>query len=382
MTIRIAAVAALLLSCAEPAQPPAASPPPKETVVAPPPIASGESKPAGPVEVAPVSGTRTVVAQKTVDDSWDKMIVAGGRVYALTEVNKWGSGAMYVPAARLWSAPIGGGTLTKHLELEGLASLAADDAWLYVAVTRDLSTMGTSRANASTGRIFRMPLAGGTPLDLAGNIAPRVFALDGDTLWFDAYNMPKSGGKAPAPTGARGAMAFAFDDEYVYFTSGKGSGEPTKPDGKNGRILRMPKKGGAPTVLARGLPDEPSGLAVDGTHVYATAVTWGSPASESAGVIARVPKEGGDLQILGAQALPRAAWIAGDHVYVRSGRPGRPGSIVRVLKTGGAVETVVTDETLVSATMDKTSLYFTSDGTFRKEPFERLSPAVLIRLVR
>jgi len=384
MKIRSAVLAVALLSCAEPAKPPPGPPPPLET--GPHPADATDTKPptslpgASPV---PAPGTRTVLAEKTVDDSWDKMLVAGERLYALTDVNKWTTGPMYVPAARLWSVPITGGALTRHLELEGLASLAADDAAVYVAVTRDLSTMSTSRAKAPTGRVLRLPLGDGAPTDVATGITPNVFALDGDTLWFDGFRMPKDGSKPPAASGVKGALAFAFDEGYVYFSSGKGSGEPAKPDGKNGRVLRMPKKGGAPIVLARGLPDDPSGLAVDATHVYVAAVAWGSPAVENAGVVARIPKQGGDLEILAKdQVLPRAAWLSGDHVYVRSGRPGLPGAIVRVAKTGGAVESVLTEGTLVYATMDSTSLYFSSDGTFRKEPFERLSPAVLVRFVK
>lgn len=349
----------------------AIEPPPKPAPTAPPPPS------------VPPSGTRTVIAERTVADTWDKMIVAGGRLYVMTEVNKWTTGPMYVPASRLWSVPIGGGALERHLELEGLAALAADDSALYVAVNRDLSTMSTGRASSPTGRIFRLPLGGGAPKDLAKGIAPNVLAVDGDTLWFDGFRMSKDGKGPPAASGAKGVLAFAFDDENVYFTSGKGGGEPVKPGNKNGRVLRMPKKGGPAVVLATGLPDEPSGLAVDGSHVYVAAVAYGSEALENAGVIARVPKQGGELEVLAAdQPLLRAAWLSGDHLYVRSGRPGRPGSIRRVAKTGGNVETVVEDATLSHATMDATSVYFSSDGSFNATTRERTAPATIVRFVK
>jgi hypothetical protein len=142
----------------------------------------------------------------------------------------------------------------------------------------------------------------------------------------------------------------------------------------------MAKKGGPPTVLATGIPDEPAGLAVDATHVYVAATAWGSEALSQAGVIARVPKSGGAVEILAAdQPALRAAWLSGDHVYARSGRPGRPGAIVRVAKSGGPVETVIKDETLCFATMDAASLYFSTDGTFQKDPFKQLTPAVVVR---
>ena len=90
----------------------------------------------------------------------------------------------------------------------------------------------------------------------------------------------------------------------------------------------------------------------------------------------------GDLETLATdQPALRHAWVSGDFVYVRSGRPGRPGAILRIAKKGGPVEPVVEDSTFVQATMHDGSIYFSSDGTFRMEPFERLSPAVLVRFV-
>jgi hypothetical protein len=225
-----------------------------------------------------------------------------------------------------------------------------------------------------------MPLAGGAPVDLAKGIDPRLVALDGDTLWFDGSRMPKDGGKAQPSGVTAPAFAFAFDDESVYFTTGKAPNEPSKP-GKNGRVLRMPKKGGAPTVLATGLPDEPAGLALDGTHVYVSATAWGSAELAQAGVLARVPKAGGPLEVLANAPELRGAWVAGDHVFARSGRAGRQGAILRVLKTGGAPEPVIRDQTLCHLTMDATSIFFSTDGAFTPD-HKRTSPAVIVRFVR
>src|SRR5215470_768797 len=122
----LAAPLALALSaCPGPANPPPIETPPIDTAPPPPVATEAKPKPAPPAARAPAlaPGTRTVLAEKKIEDSWDKMIVAGDRLYALTDVNKWTSGPMYVPAARLWSVPITGGELTRHLELEGLASL-------------------------------------------------------------------------------------------------------------------------------------------------------------------------------------------------------------------------------------------------------------------
>jgi hypothetical protein len=367
-----------LISCDDPTKPPAVDVRPVEGR----PPATTETPPPKPEATAtpePPPGSRIVLAEKKVDDSWSKMLVAGGRLWVVTTLNRWTTGPMYVPAARLWSVPITGGEMTHHLDLEGLASLAADETSLYVAVNRTIADPSPKRP---TGRILRLPLDGKPVEDLVMSIAPSILAVDGDTIWFDGFRMKKGDSAPPASSGLKGVLAFAFDDDNVYVTTGKDSGEPVKPGGKNGRVVRMPKNGGAKTVIASDLPDEPSGLAVDGTHVYVAAVTFGSEATENAGVIARVPKQGGDLEILaGDQPLLRAAWVSGDHVYARSGRPGRPGTILRVAKSGGPVETVVSEATLAHATMHGASLYFSTDGTFQKEPFARLTPAVVVRLV-
>lgn len=299
------------------------------------------------------------------------MLVAGGRLWILTEVNRWTTGPMYVPAARLLSVPLSGGELTKHLDLEGLASMAADDAALYLAVSRDLSAMSTPRGKGPTGRLVRVPLAGGAPVDLATNIEPRVVAVDRERVWFDGSFVPKEGGKSPAPSGVKSPLAIAVDEDSVFYTA------------KGGRVLRLAKKGGATTVLAEGLPDEPSAVALDATHVYVSAVTWKSEETQQHGVLARVPKAGGPLEVL-AKDVPtaRGAWVSGDDAFVLTGRSGRPGALLRVPKAGGAQERVAEDGTLAHAAIDPAALYVTSDGTFRKDPFERLTPPVVLRITR
>ncbi|HSO34242.1 MAG TPA: hypothetical protein VLT33_17020 [Labilithrix sp.] len=345
---------------AEPAPPPPAPPPVIHTPPAPPASAAGTSK---------------VLANRANDDTWDKMLVAGGRLWVLTNVSRWTDGPMYVPAARLWSVSVAGGELTRHLELEGMGALAADEGSLYVAVNRDLS-----KSAARSGRVLRLPLAGGAPVDLVTGVEPRLVAVDGDRLWIDDTVMPKDGSKKPLPSGTKGAMTFAFDAESVYFSTPKGAGPAGDLSGA--RVFRMPKKGGAASVLAAKLPDEATGLAVDATHVYFCAVSWSSPEVERAGIVARVPKGGGDVEILAKdQPSLRRAWIDESHVYFLSGRGGRMASVLRVAKTGGEVSKVAADDTLEQAAVDATAVYFSSDGTFDATTKARLSPAKLVRVL-
>ena len=375
-TASFLSLCALLASCKAPPATPA-PPTPEAEAPPPPPVPETRAPVTPPAPVAPAPGTRTVLANRANDDAWDKMLVAGGRLWVLTNVGRWTDGPMYVPAARLWSVPVAGGTLTRHMDLEGMGTLAADDAWLYVSVNRNLSKSG-----ARTGRVLRMPLAGGPPVDLVTGVEPRLIAIDGDTLWIDETTMPKDGSKRPLPSSAKAPMTFAFDSDNAYFTTAKGAGPAGDLSGA--RVFRMPKKGGggAPVVLAAKLPEEATGLAVDGTHVYFCAVSWSAPALERAGIVARVAKDGGDLEILAKdQPSLRRAWIDEGNVYFLSGRGGHLASVLRVAKTGGEVSKVAADDTLEQATIDATSVYFSSDGTFDPTSKARLSPANLVRVV-
>lgn len=372
-----------LIAC--PAPPPETPPPPPPTVVPPPPPPPPTAAPTPTPPPRPAPGTKTTVLDRTNDDSWDKMLVAGGRLWVLTDVNRWTNGPMYVPAARLSSVPLATakGTLTHHLDLEGLASLAADETFLYVAVNRDLSTMNTPRASAKTGRIFRIPLAGGAPVDLVKNVSPRAIAVADDSVWFDGEKIPKDGSKPPSPSGLTSPFAIAVADDGVYFTAGRDPATPAKPDGKNGRILKVGKNGGAAQTLATGLPDEPGGIVVDATHVYVSAVAYTPPGADKAGVLARVARGGGPVEILARDlASVRGAWLTDDYLFAVTGRPGRPGTVVRVAKPGGAAEIVVSDNTLAHVAVDRDAIFYSSDGTFRLEPFQRLSPATLVRVAQ
>jgi hypothetical protein len=370
-TVSLLSLLSLSVGCNEP--PPRA--PPREVPAPQPARAEPRAPSTPPATVTPTPGTRTVLAHRANDDAWDKMLVAGGRLWVLTNVGRWTDGPMYVPAARLWSVPVSGGTLTQHMELEGMGALAADETWLYVSVNRDLSKSGTR-----TGRVLRLPLAGGAPVDLVTGIEPRLLAVDGDTLWIDETTMPKDGSKRPLPSSAKAPMTFAFDGDSVYFTTAKGAGPAG--DRSGARVFRLPKKGGPPALLAATLPEEATGLAVDATHVYFCAVGWSSPALESAGIVARVPKDGGDVEILAKdQPSLRRAWIDDKNVYFLSGRAGHLASVLRVAKAGGEVSKVAADDTLEQATMDATAVYFSSDGTFDAASKARLSPANLVRVL-
>lgn len=375
LIVAASALVALAASCKDPETPKPAPPPPDTAITPPPPPPTSDARAVPPPPKGPAVGSRTVLASKTTDETWDKMLVAGGKLWVLTNLTRWTSGPMYIPAARLWSVPITGGELTKHLDLEGMGNLTADDTSLYVAINRDLS-----KSSPKSGRIFRLPLAGGAAVDVATGIEPRTFAVEGDTLWIDDSRMPKEGGKAATPSGVKGAMTFAFDADNAYFATAKGQGPAGDISGA--RIFKIAKKGGAPVMLAGKLPEEATGLAVDATHVYFCAVSWSSPEKERAGIVARVAKAGGEPEILAKdQPSLRRLWIDEGNVYFLSGRGGHQASVLRVAKTGGEVAKVAADDTLEQAALDATSVYFSSDGTFDAGTKARLTPATLVRVV-
>lgn len=364
-------------SCKDP-ETPKPLPAPETPPIASPPVPTAETHaPAIAEPKGPAVGSRTVLANRNSDETWDRMVVAGGKLWVLTNLTRWTSGPMYVPAARLWSVPITGGEMTKQADLEGMGNLAADDRYLYVAINRDLS-----KSAPKTGRVFRMPLGGdGKTEGILGNVEPRTFAVDGKRVYVDDVVVDATGGKSIDPSGAKGAMTFAFDAENVYFTTAKGAGPAGDTSGA--RVFRLAKLSKAPAVvLAAKLPEEATGLAVDASHVYFCAVSWSSPEKERAGIVARVPKKGGDVEILAKdQPALRRLWIDEGNVYFLSGRGGRQASVLRVAKIGGEVTKAAADDTLEQAAMDATSIYFSSDGTFDANTKARLSPANLVRVV-
>lgn len=347
---------------------------PPEPTPQPAPAPTPTAPPAAVTPKAPPPGTRTQLAtRKDESETWDKMRVVGGRLWIVTEVNKWTTGPMYVPAARLYSVPVTGGELVKHLDLEGLATLATDDTSLFVAITKDLSTMSTPRAKSPTGRIFRLPLGGGAPVDVATEIEPKTLAVDDDRVWFDGSFVPKAGGKSAAPSAVKAPLALAVDATHLYFTQ------------KGGRVLRVAKAGGATQTLAEKLPDEPAAIALDGTHVYVSAMSWTGESGNirRKGVVARVPKEGGAVEVI-AQDIEsvRGVWVSGDDVFAIDGRAGRPGAVLRIAKSGGKVDRFAEDRTLGHIAVDDRALYLTSDGVFEPETKKRLKAPFVLGITR
>jgi streptogramin lyase len=92
----------------------------------------------------------------------------------------------------------------------------------------------------------------------------------------------------------------AVDAGSVYWTE-RGSGAGV------GKVMKVAKTGGAPTVLAS-MQDGPRGIAIDGSHVY-----W---VNQEEGTVRRVPLGGGAVELVASQQeKPVNVAVDGTHVY-------------------------------------------------------------------
>jgi hypothetical protein len=165
--------------------------------------------------------------------------------------------------------------------------------------------------------------------------------VDATTLYFggDAVirALPKRGGSITTlftedPAERSSTEGMAVDERYVYFSE---SGAR--------RISRVPKAGGAREILTDDA-DYPREIAVDATYLYAAYNGSGEPPS---GAIVRMPKGGGAVEVLAAQQhFPGSIALDETSVYFDNAatdyQRGTDGTINRVAKTGGPVQTLAT----------------------------------------
>jgi hypothetical protein len=208
--------------------------------------------------------------------------VIGGSVFWLNQ------GGRAVGVKGVFSVPGGGGKFTTHAPADfDIMSMGADDTAVYWLAPRE-------------GKIFKAPLGGGAPVELA----------------------PTSGI-------SRGLV---IDENDVFWA-------------ENAGVFAVPKAGGkVRTVSEAGIPD---GLALDGTHVY-----W---YSSLAGVVSRAPKKGGTGTKVHAddQHTLHTFFVDGNDLFVSFGANDKM-VIQRIPKAGGAAVTVVEGQ--------KPGTDFASDG--------------------
>lgn len=198
------------------------------------------------------------------------------------------------------------------------------------------------------GDITRIPTAGGAGSVIARGVNVYELAVAGDALYVsvgDTRNMqgpsadpapgrilriPKSGGALTVITEHASSMPhLAIDDRRVYFTAGNA-------------ILSVPLDGGAVEELARDDSQSPMSIALDDDNVYYAA----------GGEVRRVPKRGGSVTvlykgqiILGVRARDGVVYANRNQAFNR-GQVAEKGALVRISAAGADVLAEVADSPL------------------------------------
>jgi hypothetical protein len=244
------------------------------------------------------------------------------------------------------SMPVTGGgveTLATIPSLQSIFDIALDASDLYACV----------ETSSGEEAIYRVPVRGGNAeriVDFGSDfVGCTDVALDAEAVYWTDFSETagrvvrtvRDGGDEEVLAGEQlRPGALAIDETHVYWIN--------RTDESGGGVFRILKEGGVPELLAAPSQDpRPLGtnLEVDESHVYTVASRW----VDRPGHVMRIPKIGGNVELL-ADDDHRLHGIALDdrHIYwTRSeGNPWEPvdgsdlvvGGIARVSKEGGEVE--------------------------------------------
>ena len=219
-----------------------------------------------------------------------------------------GANATLVPACVSSTlAAVGGQLYFKCVDWRPLARVATDGGQpeYFSTQTTYLSDAVAADGTYGYAGTNRVPLDGGPPVNLA------------------------TGGNAGAP------YQEVIDSESIYWADGND-------------IVSVPLDGGTVRTIASGLA-QPQHVAVDDTAVYW--VTYGNSAS-----VQKTALGGGGPIVTLASALSYPGWLAVDdtNVYVTTDL-----AIIRIPKNGGALTTLVSNESGFEIAVDATSVYWT-----------------------
>lgn len=286
--------------------------------------ASADPADAGPrADAAPPSERARIIGRA----SWpQRLLVDDANVYALA----YGDGPLLV------AIPKSGGEHVELLPGEGAHGVtpwaALVDGGERLFVTRTVSTEQPRLQWIVIATVLSVPKRGGRPLQFAASHpAPRNVAVRG----------------------------IAVDERFAYWLKGavRGDEHPIAGD----RLVRAPRAGGAPTVLATGLRGATE-IAIDHTHVYVALVN-------GSGRIVRVPIGGGSpTTVIETRRAPMSLtadakalyWVEGD-ALVAIDKEGKPRT---VLDGFDATDTYVGK----SYAIDGDSVYWTTTkGVFRSK---------------
>ncbi|MCC6521864.1 MAG: hypothetical protein IT373_04320 [Polyangiaceae bacterium] len=257
-------------------------------------------------------------------------------------------------AGEIVAAPREGGAATRLAAGIGAPSgLAVDDAYVYVG------------ESAGDARVLRLPKAGGSVEQVAKSPhgPVRAVAVDATHVYFCAegahalYLAPKAGGtprRLAEGCGERTQLVLEGRDLYFTGSSPRGPG-----------LFQVPTAGGPTRTVFESAEDAPDALALRGGDLYFT--TRGS------GRLLRVPKTGGAARVLftGSPADGLGGLtVDASHAYLALGH----GPVLRVAADGAGPALELGSEpgaTATSVVLDATSVYWARRGAIVKVPRPR-----------
>jgi sugar lactone lactonase YvrE len=282
--------------------------------------------------------------------------------------------------------PIGGGPVTALATTRSPAGLALDATHVYFT---SYPSLAAESADRSLNAVMKIPIGGGQAVTLAsGERAPSGIAVD-DThvYWTNAVDLgtvmkiPKHGGTATTlASGIYYPNAIAVDGTHAYWITGN-EGEA------GGSVMKVSKDGGTPIVLASALTPTHC-IALGPTDVYYAGfdpnlIRWSEwPYEECASVgrVLSVPKSGGaPVSVASDQGCPMSIavdasgvfWVNdGTYALVGYGPAQNPlysynedGAVMAVPKTGGSPTALASALHHPSGlAVDAASVYWTSSG--------------------
>lgn len=205
---------------------------------------------------------------------------------------------------------------------------------LGVAVDGEFVYFVTGGFVKAENAVRRVPATGG-PVQLLAKfdwLVAGPLAVDADSVYLTSevdglvVRVPKAGGSPTVLARVPGPTQVALDGTHVYFST-----FAKQPEG--GTVQRVPKAGGAPEVLARGFAGI-GALALDESDLYFRS---------NQGMI-KLPKGGGQPTVLLARTESQnisGACVDATHVYfnLETATLGKY-AVARIAKTGGAPETI------------------------------------------
>ncbi|MDI1442597.1 DUF5050 domain-containing protein [Polyangium sp. 6x1] len=279
-------------------------------------------------------GCPLVTFNEGVDESWTNGIVADA------------SGVYWTREDSVWRADPGGASPERLAQgFQSAYTLAMDADALYVVDYAE--------------KLVRVDKDGSATVVLAENVGSAV-AVDENRVYFTTtegvFRTSKDASDVESVASIPDADSIALDDAYVYVRTIGNVGD------SSGRTVRVPKAGGEIEEIA---PPAPVAyhyfsheLAVDGANVY-----WVEP---SAGTLMKAPKAGGTPVVLAKDlADPMSLTLDGGHVYVtlrsKDGGSVDERGVIRVPKEGGAVEDVARGGRISAydVAVDATHVYWT-----------------------